>query len=118
MIRGPSVAFNPTLDRKVIDAALARDPQQAAAEWLAEWRIDISGFLDLAWVARAATLESGEPPPREGVSYFCFVDASGGRNDVITMGIAHREDKRIIVGVVRGRKAPFDPPSVWPNSST
>jgi hypothetical protein len=47
VIRAPSLVLNPTLDKAIIDDALARDPQLASAEWLAEWRSDISGFLDL-----------------------------------------------------------------------
>jgi hypothetical protein len=46
VVYGPSTAFNPSLPQHVIDAALARDPEAAAAEWLSEWRSDLSDFLD------------------------------------------------------------------------
>jgi hypothetical protein len=112
VVKGPSLVFNPTLNPQLIERALARDPQEASAEWLAEWRSDISGFLDPLWVDRAATLEAGELAPRHGVDYRCFIDPSGGRHDAMTCAIAHKEESRVIVDLVRGRKAPFDPSSV------
>jgi hypothetical protein len=112
VVRGPSLVFNPTLNPKLIEQALARDPQEAAAEWNAEWRADISGFLDPVWVDRAATLEAGELPAREGIHYWGFLDPSGGRHDAFTCAVAHKEGNRIVVDTVRGRRAPFDPSSV------
>jgi hypothetical protein len=112
VVHGPTLTFNPTVDRKIIDAALARDPAAASAEWLAEWRDDISGFLDAQWLDRAATLPAGELPPQAGTSYVAFLDPSGGRSDAMTLGIAHCDDDHVIVDLVRGRKAPFDPASV------
>jgi hypothetical protein len=118
VVRGPSLAFNPTLDPKIIEQALARDPQQAEAEWNANWREDISGFLDELWIQRAAVLEPGELPPREGVRYYCGVDPSGGRRDSMCMSISHAEGKRVTIDLVRGRKAPFDPSSVCDEFAT
>jgi hypothetical protein len=112
VVRGPSLLFNPTLDKRIIEEALQRDPQQAEAEWNAEWRSDISGFLDEAWISRAAVLEPGELPPREGVKYYCGLDPSGGRRDSMCMSVSHAEGKRVTVDLVRGRRAPFDPSSV------
>jgi hypothetical protein len=113
VVHGPSRTFNEQLPQEIIDDALARDPQAAAAEWLAAWRSDLSGFLDGDWIDRAATLEPGELPPMEGTRYFAFLDPSGGRSDAMALGIAHRDkDKRVVVDAVRGRRAPFDPASV------
>jgi hypothetical protein len=112
VIHAPTLVLNPTVDPHVINDALARDPQVAAAEWLAEWRTDISGFLDGAWIDRAASLEPGELPPQAGKSYVAFLDPSGGRSDAMTLAIAHDDDDHVIVDLVRGRKAPFDPASV------
>jgi hypothetical protein len=108
---GLSLQFNPTLDPKIIEDALAKDRAAAAAEWLAEWRDDISGFLDAAWIDRAASLPPGELPPAAH-SYQCFIDPSGGRSDAMTMSIAHKEGERVVIDLVRGRRPPFDPASV------
>ena len=53
-----------------------------------------------------------ELPPRKGIQYRAFVDASAGRHDAFCIGIAHREKDRYIVDVVRGRHPPFDPSTV------
>src|SRR5262249_32912209 len=37
VVHGPSRVFNPNLDPKIIETAMERDPQAAAAEWLAEF---------------------------------------------------------------------------------
>jgi hypothetical protein len=42
VVKAPSLALNPTLDPIEIAAELQRDPEKAKAEWLAEWRSDIS----------------------------------------------------------------------------
>jgi hypothetical protein len=50
VVRAPSTALNPTLNRKLIDAELERDPAKGRAEWLAEWRDDIANFIDRALI--------------------------------------------------------------------
>jgi hypothetical protein len=54
VIKAPSTTLNPTLDQFIIDDALAA----ASAEWLAEFRDDISG-----WVGRE--LKEAEESARE-----------------------------------------------------
>jgi hypothetical protein len=52
-----------------------------------------------------------ELPPRPGIYYRAVVDASGGAvgGDAYAIAIAHREQGRYIIDVVRGRQGPFDP---------
>jgi hypothetical protein len=40
--------LTPTVNQRTVDAALERDPEAAAAEWLAEFRSDIAQFVDRA----------------------------------------------------------------------
>ena len=56
VIRAPSRTLNPTLDPRIIDEALARDPAVARAEWLAEWRDDIATFLSRELIESAVDL--------------------------------------------------------------
>jgi hypothetical protein len=113
VVAGASELFNPTLDREVIARAREADPAAARAEWDGLFRDDISSFLsdDLieAAVVRGRPLEL---PPREGVKYHGFVDASAGRHDAFTICIMHREGERVVADVVRGRKPPFNPSEV------
>jgi hypothetical protein len=113
VVAGASIAFNPTLDERLIAAARAADPQAALSEWDGEFRSGLSQFLDDASID--AAVDNGRPlelPPCDGVDYRAFTDASAGRHDAFTIAICHRENERIITDVVRGRRAPFDPASV------
>jgi hypothetical protein len=52
--------LKPTIHQRIIDAAMAGDPQVARTEWLAEWRDDLSSpfaremieaAVDVDWAA-------------------------------------------------------------------
>ena len=60
VVQAPSIALNPTLDQRIIDQALADDPAAAAAEWLGEFRDDLSDFITLAALDRCTP--SGNVP--------------------------------------------------------
>ena len=50
-------------------------------------------------------------PPQDGLSYFGFVDMSGGSNDDACLGIAHKEEDRAVLDLCinQGKHPPFDP---------
>ena len=107
--------FNPTLSESTIAAQRQADPQGAVSEWDAEFRSDISAFLDDALIE--ASINHGRPlelPPQSAVVYKAFVDASAGRGDAYTIAVGHRQDGRLIIDAVRGQHVPhgahsFDP---------
>jgi hypothetical protein len=108
-VAGSSLAFNPTLDEKMIAEASAADPQAAMSEWHGAFRTDLAQFLDDASIDAAIDhYRPLELPPREATRYFCFVDMSGGRHDSSAVAITHAEgtgDARLLVcDVIRGRK--------------
>jgi len=45
VIKAPTRTLNPLIDQAIIDEALADDPESANAEWMAEFRDDISDFI-------------------------------------------------------------------------
>ena len=57
-----------------------------------------------------------EIPPRPGIQFCAFVDPSGGRHDVFTIAIGHKEGSGdgsfYVCDVLCGRYQPFDPASV------
>jgi hypothetical protein len=112
VVRGPSTTFNPTLPRSVIDQALERDPEAAAAEWLAEWRSDLADYVAREVVEAAVLPGRHELPPIAGASYVAFVDPSGGSSDSMTLAIAHREGERGVLDAIREVKPPFSPEAV------
>ncbi len=113
VVKGPSTTFNPTLPARIIDAALERDPDVAAAEWLGEFRNDISDFVSREVVEAAVVPGRYELPPVAGISYYGFVDVSGAGADSMTLAVAHRgSDGRGILDLVREVRPPFSPESV------
>lgn len=113
VIQAPTTAMNPTINTRVIDSAMKDDPEAARAEWLAEFRSDLSSYLDDA--AIDAAVDHSRPmalPPREGVTYTAFADASAGRHDHFTLCIGHVEEGTFIADLIEGRGPPFNPKSV------
>lgn len=102
--QAPSRIMNPTLPQAVVADALERDPQRAAAEYLAQFRTDVENFITVETVVAAQRPEPLELPRRRGVKYAAFVDPSGGGADEFTLAIGHLEGKSVIVDLVRGRK--------------
>jgi hypothetical protein len=70
VIRAPSTTFNPTLPKHIIDAALAEDPQKAGAEWLGEFRDDLSGWATRELIEAAVDRDVQVRPPQRGIKYY------------------------------------------------
>lgn len=84
--------------------ALADDPASARAEWLAEFRGDISTFLDAEIVAGCTRSKPLEIPPSQSFRYSAFVDPSGGGADEFSLAIGHKEQETVVVDCLRGRR--------------
>jgi hypothetical protein len=118
VVQGATQAFNPTLSDATIAAQRGADPAGAVSEWDAEFRADISAFLDDELIDRAVTY--GRPleiPPQPGAYYRSFTDASGGVGaDSYTLAIGHHErssgSEGFVVDVLRGTTGKFDPQEV------
>jgi hypothetical protein len=114
VVQAASTVLNPSLDDEDIAAQRAIDPAAARSEWDAEFRQDISAYLDEEVLEQA--VDHGRPlelPPRAGVFYVAHVDAAGGVGaDSYTVAISHREDETLVVDVVRGTAGKFDPAAV------
>ena len=111
---GSSRALNPSLPQRVVDRALEKDRTRATAEYLAEFRTDVEGFVALE-VVESCVGGYREMLPAAGVTYGGFVDPSGGTEDAMTLAIAHRgtkPDDRVIVDAIREVRPPFSPSAV------
>jgi hypothetical protein len=110
--RAPTREMNPTLPQRVVDEAMERDPADASAEYLAEFRSDVETFLTVEAIGQCIALgvieRSYEPRHR----YVGFVDPSGGSGDSFALCISHKEGETSVVDVVRERKSPCEPPAV------
>jgi hypothetical protein len=117
VVRGSSQTFNSTLSDETIATQRAADPLAASSEWDAEFRSDISSFLDDRLIE--AAVEVGRPqelPPMlhfGGPTYAAFVDPSGGvGSDSYTLAIGHKEDDAHVIDLVRGTEGIFNPQEV------
>lgn len=113
VISGGTSTFNPTIDHDVIEKAHRDDPEAARSEWDAHFRADIRALFDDRVIDDA--IDHSRPlelPPRDGIRYYAFADASAGRHDAFTICIGHKEGELFVADVVRGQRAPFDPRSV------
>ncbi len=108
--------MNSTIPQAVIDEAMEDDPASAAAEFQAEFRIDIETFVSREVIETVTFPDRHELPPVEDVRYHAFTDPSGGSSDSMTLAIAHCEkhgDLQIaVLDCVREVRAPFSPDSV------
>jgi hypothetical protein len=104
--------MNPTVSSLVIDAAYLRDHAAASAEYGAEFRTDVEGFLSLEVIEPCVVPDRRELPPLGSANYAAFVDPSGGSSDSFTLAIAHREHDRAVLDLIREVQAPFSPESV------
>lgn len=115
VIKAPTRLLNPLIDQSIIDEAMAEDPAAASAEWLAEFRDDISAFVTREAIDACTTPDVLERPRVDGVKYSGFIDPSGGSSDSMTLAIGHSqlsEDKKRSIAVldaVREIRAPFSP---------
>lgn len=104
--------MNPTVPQSVIDEAVERDPANAAAEYGAQFRSDVSTFVAREVVDRATVPGLYEVPRISEFAYTAFVDPSGGSADSMTLAIAHRRGDCGVLVAVRERKPPFSPEDV------
>ncbi len=111
--KAPTQLMNPTIEKKVIDSALKEDYSAAKAEWLAEWREDISAFMPAEMIEAVIVPGRFELPKVKDVKYFGFCDPSGGRQDSMTLGISHREKSdNVVLDVIKEVRPPFRPKDV------
>ena len=110
VVQGSTLQFNQTLDEAALAAQRAADPAAASSEWDGGFRTDIASFLDDELID--AAVEHGRPPelpPRAGIYYRAFCDASGGvGSDSYTLAIGHKQDGVFVVDVIRGTAGKID----------
>ena len=110
--QAPTRTMNPTVRQSVVDKAMERDPASAMAEFGAQFRTDVEGYINREVVLACIAPGVYERPRISSMRYFAFTDPSGGSSDSFTLAVAHREGKGAILDAVRERKPPFSPEDV------
>jgi len=115
VIKATSRQYNPLLSQAFIDEQLALDPEVNGAEYLSEWRRDISAFVSPEVVQSAVVSGRYELAPRPDVQYMGFCDPAGGSGaDSMTLGIAHCEGAAAefrVLDCIREWRPQFSPDS-------
>ena len=101
--QAPSRTMNPTLPERVIDDAMRDDAARASAEYLAQFRSDISSLIDPELIETCARPKPMELPRSSRGRYRAFVDPAGGGADGFGLSIAHLEDDCAVIDLVRER---------------
>jgi hypothetical protein len=109
--RGASRDLNPSLPQSVIDRGYEKDPASAAAEYGAQFRTDIEGFVTHE-VVEACVGDHVEMAPRAGCEYNAFCDPSGGSADSFTLAVSHADGEQVVIDAVREIIPPFSPEAV------
>jgi len=117
--RADTRTMNPTADAAVIARAREEDPARAAAEYGAEFRSDLEGYVTQEVLAACAVAGRRRLPPVPGVAYAAFCDLAGGGSggDSLTLAIAHcerREDGApvAVLDALYERRPPASPEGV------
>jgi hypothetical protein len=112
VVHAATRAMNPSFPQATIDEIRARDPDGAAREYDAAWVDPESAFFDsetLRCARREAPLERAA---QQGVQYVAAWDAAT-RGNRWTLAVAHEENGRVIVDLVRewrgSKTAPLSP---------
>jgi hypothetical protein len=111
VIQAPTRSLNPTIPQDLIDRELADDPAGADAEWMANFRNDIGGWLDIALIDAAVdygvTVRS---PATLHHTYTAAADPAGGSGkDSFTAAISHNENGTAVLDCLIEIKPPFNP---------
>jgi len=101
--------MNPTFSQATIDREMLLDPENARAEYYADFRSDVADYLSDDAINAITRLGRFELPPMPNITYTAFVDVSGGRSDSSTLAIGHTENKKVILDIAHQWKAPHIP---------
>ena len=108
VVHASSRTINPTLSQSVIDKALEEDAAAARADYLSEFRDDLSSYLsrDLieAAVDRGVLVRSYNPQHQ----YTSWIDASSGASDSFAAAVAHKEGNLFVLDALLEIRPPFN----------
>jgi hypothetical protein len=109
--RAPTLVMNPSVPEAEIALERERDPESASSEYDAEFRSDISDYVQRSAVEAVVARGVYERPRRQWVRYEGFVDPSGGSQDSMTLAVGHREVEsgKVVLDCLREWRPPFSP---------
>jgi hypothetical protein len=106
--------MNPTLPAEIIEQALVEDREAALSEWEAEWRADISSYIERELVDSLLIPGRYVLAPVAGMQYKGFADPSGGSGqDSFAVAVAHKgEAGQVVLDFITEKRPPFSPETI------
>jgi hypothetical protein len=103
--------MNPSVPQTYIDTHLEADPVRASAEYLAQFRTDVEGFVSREAAQACISANVYERAPLHSITYSAFVDPSGGSADSMTLALGHFEpaSQLVVIDALREVRPPFSP---------
>jgi hypothetical protein len=113
VVQGASRDLNPSLPERVVIRALERDAVAAAAEYLGQFRADVTGFINRELLMQAVDEGITERPPSPQFEYIAFCDAasgiaSSGDGDRFAVAVGHRFGDVVVIDYCRRWMPPFN----------
>jgi hypothetical protein len=93
--------MNPRISQEFIDEQIDLDPEAGRSEWGGLFREDISQAFPIEMLEQCVVPGRVELPPVKGVAYFSFDDPMGGRGDFWAKAIAHKQQDKTVVDLIR-----------------
>jgi hypothetical protein len=110
VIKQPSMVYHNSVEvEKEYQSLNEYDPERAAAEFMSEWRSDLSDFVPREVVESLIPYGCYELPCVPKYSYTAFCDPSGGSSDAMTLAVAHYENGKAVLDCLREIRSPFNP---------
>jgi hypothetical protein len=108
--KATTLEMNPALDPRIVQEAYDDDPENASAEYGAEFRSDLSDFIPRDVIDACTMRGAYELSPVSGRRYVAFIDPAGGTGgDSMTLAIAHQDGERAVLSAIREVRPPFSP---------
>ena len=108
VIQAPTSVLNPTIDPEIIANALEDDHAEASADYLAEWRDDLSSFIQRELIESAVDRGVTVRPYDRQYRYTSWIDTSSGQRDAFTCAVVHKEGDAKVLDNLVGIAAPFN----------
>jgi len=108
VIHAESRKLNPLLPQSEIDDAMAEDPAAARADYMSEFRDDLSSYISRDLIERAVDKGIIVRPYDPRHHYMSWIDASSGQLDSFTAAVAHMEGDVAILDCLVEVRAPFN----------
>jgi hypothetical protein len=105
--------MNPTLPVDYLARMEQDDPDAYKSEVLGEFRAGLSTFIDAENLQQCVDVGVKEMERQRGIQYTGFSDAaSGSGKDAFTFAIAHEQENRAVLDLIRVWRPPFNPSAV------